>query len=90
VIARNPTDALRDSPGMRVLAPPSVLLVFVLASCGQLTNGSSATPAQDDLVFAVGEAATNSVEHAYRPARAGDTVELTFWTRTAGGVRRGR
>lgn len=36
--------------------------------------------AEDDLVFAVGEAATNSIEHAYRPSGAGDTVELTFWT----------
>ncbi len=40
--------------------------------------------AENDLVFAVGEAATNSVEHAYRPARAGDTVELTFWTEPQG------
>jgi anti-sigma regulatory factor (Ser/Thr protein kinase) len=36
--------------------------------------------AEHDLVFAVGEAATNSVEHAYRPSGVGDTVELTFWT----------
>jgi serine/threonine-protein kinase RsbW len=36
--------------------------------------------AEDDLVFAVGEAAANSVEHAYRTSGAGDTVELTFWT----------
>ena len=36
--------------------------------------------AEDDLVLAVGEATANSVEHAYRPAMAGDTVELTFWT----------
>ncbi len=40
--------------------------------------------AENDLVFAVGEAATNSVEHADRPARAGDTVELTFWTEPQG------
>jgi serine/threonine-protein kinase RsbW len=36
--------------------------------------------AKDDLVLAVSEAATNSVEHAYIPATADDTVELTFWT----------
>ena len=36
--------------------------------------------AQDDLVLAVSEAASNCVEHAYTPATADDTVELTFWT----------
>jgi Histidine kinase-like ATPase domain len=36
--------------------------------------------AEDDLVLAVSEAATNCVEHAYIPATADDTVELTFWT----------
>ena len=36
--------------------------------------------AEDDLVLAVGEAASNCVEHAYIPATADDTVELTFWT----------
>jgi serine/threonine-protein kinase RsbW len=33
-----------------------------------------------DLVLAVNEAASNCVEHAYTPATADDTVELTFWT----------
>lgn len=36
--------------------------------------------AEDDLVLAVSEAASNSVEHAYAPPTADDTVELTFWT----------
>ena len=36
--------------------------------------------AEDDLVLAVSEAAANCVEHAYIPATADDTVELTFWT----------
>jgi serine/threonine-protein kinase RsbW len=36
--------------------------------------------AEDDVVLAVSEAATNCVEHAYIPATADDTVELTFWT----------
>jgi serine/threonine-protein kinase RsbW len=36
--------------------------------------------AEDDLVLAVSEAASNSVEHAYTPPTADDTVELTFWT----------
>jgi serine/threonine-protein kinase RsbW len=36
--------------------------------------------AEDDLVLAVNEAASNSVEHAYTPPTADDTVELTFWT----------
>jgi len=35
---------------------------------------------EDDLVLAVSEAASNSVEHAYTPATAHDTIELTFWT----------
>jgi serine/threonine-protein kinase RsbW len=36
--------------------------------------------AEDDMVLAVAEAASNCVEHAYLPATADDTVELTFWT----------
>jgi hypothetical protein len=36
--------------------------------------------AEDDLALAVNEAASNSVEHAYTPPTAHDTVELTFWT----------
>jgi hypothetical protein len=35
---------------------------------------------KEDLVFAVNEAASNSVEHAYFPPTPGDTVESTFWT----------
>jgi serine/threonine-protein kinase RsbW len=31
-------------------------------------------------VLAVSEAVSNSVEHAYTPPTADDTVELTFWT----------
>jgi serine/threonine-protein kinase RsbW len=44
------------------------------------------TEAEDDIVFAVNEAASNAVEHAYSDAAAanraenGDTVELAFWT----------
>ena len=36
--------------------------------------------AEIDLVLAVNEAASNCVEHAYTPATADDTVELTFGT----------
>jgi serine/threonine-protein kinase RsbW len=36
--------------------------------------------AEDGLVLAVSEAASNSVEHAYTPPTDDDTVELTFWT----------
>ncbi len=36
--------------------------------------------ARDDLVLAVNEAASNSVEHAYLSPSPADTVELTFWT----------
>ena len=35
---------------------------------------------KEDLVLAVNEAASNSVEHAYHPPALGDTVEVTFWT----------
>lgn len=35
---------------------------------------------KEDLVLAVNEAASNSVEHAYLSPTPGDTVELTFWT----------
>src|SRR3954470_7842434 len=35
---------------------------------------------EDDLVLAVSEAVSNSVEHAYGPATPDGTVELTFWT----------
>jgi serine/threonine-protein kinase RsbW len=33
-----------------------------------------------DLVYAVSEAATNAVEHAYRPPGRDSVVELSFWT----------
>jgi len=36
--------------------------------------------AEDDLVLAVSEAASNSVEHAYAPPTADGSVEVTFWT----------
>jgi anti-sigma regulatory factor (Ser/Thr protein kinase) len=36
--------------------------------------------AEDDMVLAVSEAASNCVEHAYTAATMDDTVELTFWT----------
>jgi|SRR4051794_23977343 len=36
--------------------------------------------AEDDIVVAVSEAATNCVEHAYPAGTSGGTVELTFWT----------
>jgi serine/threonine-protein kinase RsbW len=35
---------------------------------------------EDDVVLAVSEAASNCIEHAYAPATADGTVELTFWT----------
>jgi serine/threonine-protein kinase RsbW len=41
----------------------------------RLTDG-----AQQDLLLAVNEAATNAVEHAYRPVSEDDVVELVFWT----------
>ena len=36
--------------------------------------------AEDDIVLAVSEAASNCVEHAYTPDTTDGTVELTFWT----------
>jgi len=36
--------------------------------------------AEDDLVLAVNEAASNSVEHAYTSMTADGSVEVTFWT----------
>ena len=36
--------------------------------------------AEDDIVLAVSEAASNCVEHAYTPNTTDGTVELTFWT----------
>jgi serine/threonine-protein kinase RsbW len=37
---------------------------------------------EQDIVLAANEAASNAVEHAYRPVTAEDTVELTFWIET--------
>jgi len=36
--------------------------------------------AQEDMVLAVSEAASNAVEHAYLTASPDDVVEVTFWT----------
>jgi anti-sigma regulatory factor (Ser/Thr protein kinase) len=36
--------------------------------------------AEDDLVLAVNEAASNCIEHAYRPATVGDTVDIRCWS----------
>ena len=35
--------------------------------------------AKQDLVFAVSEATSNAIEHAYHPAAVGDTVQLRWW-----------
>jgi anti-sigma regulatory factor (Ser/Thr protein kinase) len=40
--------------------------------------------AEDDVVLAVDEAASNCVDHAYAAAKADGTVELTFWTEAQG------
>jgi anti-sigma regulatory factor (Ser/Thr protein kinase) len=45
-----------------------------------LTPFALAGDAEDDLVLAVNEAASSSMEHAYTPPTTDDTVELTFWT----------
>jgi anti-sigma regulatory factor (Ser/Thr protein kinase) len=34
---------------------------------------------EQDIVLAANEAASTAAEHAYQPATAEDTVELTFW-----------
>jgi anti-sigma regulatory factor (Ser/Thr protein kinase) len=39
--------------------------------------------ARDDLVYAVSEAASNVIEHAYRPPTSDSTIELKFWTEPA-------
>jgi|SRR6478609_3395723 len=38
----------------------------------------------DDVVLAVNEAASNSIEHAYAPGTLDGTVEVTFWTEHRG------
>ena len=48
-----------------------------LGSLGLIEDAAS------DVVFAVSEAATNAVEHAYRRPAAADVVELTLWTEGA-------
>jgi anti-sigma regulatory factor (Ser/Thr protein kinase) len=48
-----------------------------LGSLGVIEDGAS------DVVFAVSEAASNAVEHAYGRPAADDIVELTFWTEGA-------
>ena len=61
----------------RQLAPIRVELRRWLAPLGMTGE------AQEDMVLAVGEAAANSVEHAYPEATEDDTVELIFWTESA-------
>jgi serine/threonine-protein kinase RsbW len=58
----------------RQLAPIRVELRRWLAPLGMTGE------AQENMVLAVGEAAANSVEHAYPEASEDDTVELIFWT----------
>jgi anti-sigma regulatory factor (Ser/Thr protein kinase) len=58
----------------RQLAPIRVELRRWLAPLG-MTGEALA-----DMILAVGEAAANSMEHAYPDATEDDTVELTFWT----------
>ena len=48
-----------------------------LGSLDVIEDGAS------DVVFAVSEAASNAVEHAYGRPSAEDVVELTFWTEGA-------
>jgi len=36
--------------------------------------------AEDDIVYAVNEAVSNCMEHAYRPASVDDTVDVRFWS----------
>lgn len=48
-----------------------------LGSLGVIEDGAS------DVVFAVSEAASNAVEHAYSQPAEEDVVELTFWTEGA-------
>jgi len=38
----------------------------------------------DDVVLAVNEAASNSIEHTYAPGTLDGTVELTFWAEHSG------
>lgn len=46
---------------------------------GWLTPFALDGDTEDDLVLAVGEAASNSVEHAYAPPAVAGIVALTFW-----------
>ena len=48
-----------------------------LGSLGMVEDDAS------DVVFAVSEAASNAVDHAYRRPAADDVVEVTFWTEGA-------
>jgi anti-sigma regulatory factor (Ser/Thr protein kinase) len=45
-----------------------------------LAHLSISDDAQQDMVLAVNEAASNAIEHAYPRASACDIVEITFWT----------
>ena len=46
--------------------------------------------AENDILLAVNEAASNCVEHAYTPTTVDGTVELTFWTEAPQRLRRNR
>jgi anti-sigma regulatory factor (Ser/Thr protein kinase) len=61
-------------------AHPEQLALMRAQLRGWLASLGLTGETQDDLVLAVNEAASNSVEHAYLSAAGDDTVELTLWT----------
>ena len=75
-----PSGSRVDAARLEWPADPRVLAEIRRAVHRWLGGLDIAPDLRDDLVYATSEAASNSVEHAYRIPGAGGTVTVTMWS----------